>query len=307
MSNPEIQFLKSTAIDRDKWDRCIANSPFGIAYAYSWFLDRICGHWDALIWGDYLYVMPLVSNSKFGFSYVYQPFFTQQLGIFSNFPPEPAIVNQFLHAIPKNFRLTDMNLNIGNIPTVANFDVKQRVTHHLYLQSGLQLRANYNTNTRRNIQKAIQHKIYISPVYDLLQFLSFTQKNLSQKSPEIKGKHYAALQKIVSYALYHQLGEIYGAWDAGNNLVAAAFFLTTNQKSIYLAASSNEFGTGQSAMFLLIDTFIQANAGKNLVLDFEGSLIPGVARFYSGFGARPQTYYSVHQNNLPQILRYIKR
>jgi len=308
MNNPKIRFINNQDIDRDKWDQCISISPFGIAYAYSWYLDRICSHWDALIWGDYLYVMPLVNSKKFGISYVYQPFFTQQLGVFSHFTPEPEIVNQFLHAIPRRFKLTDMKLNLGNKPGSSMFLIQPNTTFHLQLDSGIDpIRTNYNANTKRNIQKAIQHKVFISPVYDMIQFLKFTQENLKEKSPEIKAKHYAAFQKVISHALYNQFGEIYGAWDSGNNLVAAVFFLHSTQKSIYLAATSNEDGIKQSAMFLLIDTFIQNYSGKNRVLDFEGSNIAGIARFYAGFGAQPQTYYSIHQNRLPKLLQLFKK
>lgn len=308
MSNSEIRFIENCSIDRGKWDQCIKSSPFGMAYACSWFLDRICLHWDALVWGDYLYIMPLVNNSKFGIRYIYQPFFTQQLGIFSTFPPEPEIVNQFLNAIPKQFRLTDMKLNFGNMPATSTFQLKQNTTYELSLYSNLKTtRDNYTTNTRRNIKKAIQHKVYISTVYDINSFTSFTEQNLKEKSPEVRHQHYQALQKVISYTFYNQLGEIYGAWDASNNLIAAAFFLNFNHKSIYLAASSTPEGMEQSAMSLLIDTYIQNNAGKSIILDFEGSNIPGIARFYAGFGALPQHYFSVHQNRLPQFLRIFKR
>jgi len=308
MTDPEIKFVTSKDIDRAKWDQCIANSPFGIVYAYSWYLDRICQKWDALIWGDYLYIMPLVNNRKYGISYIYQPFFTQQLGVFSNFPTEPSIVDQFLNSIPEQFRLTDMNLNIGNILKTPNFGFRPNTTYHLNLQPDIsEIRAAYNSNTKRNIQKAIQNKISISPVIDIERFLEFTKDNLHEKSPEIKQKHYQSLLKVIRYALDHQLGEIYGAWDSGNNLVASVFFVTSNQKCIYLAASSNQTGIEKSAMFLLIDTFIQNNAGKNLILDFEGSNIRGVARFYAGFGATAETYYSVHQNRLPKLLRIFKK
>ena len=281
---------------------------FGIVYAYSWYLDLICLHWDAMIWGDYLYIMPLVNNRKYGLRYIYQPFFTQQLGVFSSFPPEPDIVNQFLNAIPKKFRLTDMNLNLGNVPTVASFSIRKNTTYQLSLHSRADnLRTFYNSNTKRNIQKAIQNNIRISTVPDVSHFLEFTKKNLYEKSPEIKQEHYVSLQKVISFALPNQLGEIYGAWDSENNLVASVFFVTANQKCIYLAASSNQAGIEKSAMFLLIDTFIQNNAGKNQILDFEGSNISGVARFYAGFGASPETYFSVHQNRLPRVLRIFKK
>ena len=129
MSNPEIRFIRNVEIDRSKWDQCISGSPFGIVYAWSWYLDRICTHWDALIWGDYLYVMPLVNNRKFGIRYIYQPFFTQQLGVFSKLNIEPEITDQFLDAIPDQFRLTDMNLNLGNSFQTFQFSYHHNTTY----------------------------------------------------------------------------------------------------------------------------------------------------------------------------------
>jgi len=308
MSNPEIRFVPNNDIDRTKWDRCIAYSPFGIAYAYSWYLDRICPKWDALIWGDYQYLMPLVNNSKYGISYIYQPFFTQQLGVFSQLPIEPAIVDRFLNVIPKQFRLTDMNLNLGNTIPPKHFSTRHNTTYHLNLQSEIsEIRAVYNSNTRRNIQKAVQNKVSISQISDIPLFLKFTRTNLKEKSPEIKSRHYSALQEVINYALSNDLGEIYVACNSENKMLASVFFLRTNHTSIYLAASSNLEGIEKSAMFLLIDTFIQKSAGSQMILDFEGSNIPGIARFYAGFGGLPKTYYSVHQNRLPMFLRILKK
>jgi hypothetical protein len=308
MSNPEIRFVKNKDIDFQKWDRCIADSPFGIVYAYSWFLNRICPSWDALICGDYFYIMPLANNNKFGISYIYQPFFSQQLGVFSAYPIDSKIVNCFLLAIPERFRLTDMKLNWGNEPSTDQFQIKTNTNYHLNLQPEIQIiQAKYNSNTQRNIRKAVNSNVYVSQVDDIVSFIEFTRFNLKDKSPEVGVKHYSALQKVIGHAISKQLGEIYGAYDTANNLVAAAFFVSSNNRSIYLAASSNEIGTTQSAMFLLIDTFIRNNAGKELTLDFEGSNIAGIARFYSGFGAVSQIYYSVHQNRLPKIFRMLKK
>lgn len=308
MDNPEIKLIRNPDIDRQKWDDCIRSSAFGIAYAWSWYLDRISPGWHALVWGNYLYVMPLPNNQKYGFSYIFQPFFSQQLGVFSVLPTDPEIVNQFLHAIPEKFRLTDLKLNIGNRPTSKQFRLEKHTTHHLDLSVGIEkIRKNYTENTAKNIRKAVKSKISVTPIYDINQFIAFTETNLREKSPKVKPKHYAALQKLIGFSVYQQCGEIYGAFDDSNSLVAAAFFVTTNRKSIFLAASSNEKGTEERAMFRLIDTFIEKKAGNNLTLDFEGSDIQEVARFYKGFGGVPETYFSVHQNRLPALLRFLKK
>lgn len=308
MSNPEIRFVAHTDINREKWDRCVAQSPFAIAYAFSWYLDRICTRWDALISGDYLYVMPLVNNRKYGFRYIYQPFFTQQLGVFSALETSESVVNQFLKAIPESFRLIDMNLNIGNTFHNTPPHFKASTTYHLSLNSSFEkIQSAYNTNTKRNIQKALQNRLSASASSDIDRFISFTQSNISTKAPEIKSQHYVAFQEIIRFALENKLGEIHVVTNESGIWLAAVFFLKSRQTAIYLSASSTSEGIEKSAMFLLIDNFIQENAGSNMTLDFEGSNIQGVARFYAGFGAEPQTYSSVHINRLPWPLNRLKK
>jgi len=48
-----------------------------------------------------------------------------------------------------------------------------------------------------------------------------------------------------------------------------------------------------------VDQLIRDHAGSEKILDFEGSNIPSIARFFSGFGARPETYQEVRFSRLP--------
>lgn len=303
----EIKYIKNEFIDYEKWDFCIDNSSCGIVYGKTWYLDRVSLNWDALIWGDYLYVMPLVYSRKYGINYIYQPFFTQQLGVFSAFEISSEIVNSFLKSIPNKFLKIDMKLNIGNRPTIDSFILKKNTTFFLNLENSMSvISEKFRNNTIRNIRKAESNKISITNEYNVDLFIDFTRKNLNIKSPEVKTIHYNNLKNVINHALYYNLGEIYCAYDRTNTLVAAAFFLKSNNKIIYLAASSNETGTTQSAMFLLVQKFIEINSGNELILDFEGSNLPGIARFYSGFGAEGGTYYSVHISPINRILNIMK-
>ena len=103
------------------------------------------------------------------------------------------------------------------------------------------------------------------------------------------------------------MGQISGVYDEHNDLCAAAFFITSHSKTIFLLAVSNKNGKDKRAMFILIDDFIRKNADKKITLDFEGSNIPGVARFYSGFGASSCDYLSIRRNRLPFFLRLLKK
>ena len=60
-------------------------------------------------------------------------------------------------------------------------------------------------------------------------------------------------------------------------------------------------------MYFLVNSFIEQNTNKNIILDFEGSMIQGVARFYSGFGAKAEHYFQLKFNRLPLLLKWFKR
>ena len=76
--------LRSHAqIDKTRWDDCLEASCNGLVYGHAWYLDVVCPGWKAWVWeegGEYQKVFPLTEGRKWGISYLYQPFFTQQLG-----------------------------------------------------------------------------------------------------------------------------------------------------------------------------------------------------------------------------------
>jgi hypothetical protein len=89
-----IQYLTHNQIDKKKWDATIAEC--GNIYAFSWYLDIVHPHWEALVEGDYQVVMPITGGKKFGINYLFQPYFVQQLGVFSKQPLTQEKTESFL-------------------------------------------------------------------------------------------------------------------------------------------------------------------------------------------------------------------
>ena len=54
-----IQYFIHPQIDKSKWDDCMDRADNGLIYAYSFYLDQMAKHWDALVFNDYEAVMPL--------------------------------------------------------------------------------------------------------------------------------------------------------------------------------------------------------------------------------------------------------
>ena len=144
-----IRFLTSQEINKDKWDLCINASINGLVYAQSWYLDMVAGEWDALVDDNYESVFPLVSGKKWGINYLYQPPFTQQLGIFSGKVLSEELVSRFIAAIPSKFKFAEFNLNTYNKPGKGNFSVHQWKNHELDLiKSYDRIYKSYSTNLK---------------------------------------------------------------------------------------------------------------------------------------------------------------
>jgi len=130
----KIIFLNNKIIDKAKWDDCIKNAPNGIIYAYSWYLDTVSKNWDALIFEDYSAVFPLTWKNKFGFKYLCQPPFSQQLGLFSRNIITPDTLQAFLkEIINTNYKIIEINLNKYNKFVPVSLNPKANITYELDL------------------------------------------------------------------------------------------------------------------------------------------------------------------------------
>lgn len=295
-----IKYLKYDLIDKQKWDNCIDNAFNGSIYAYSWYLDIVCEEWDALVEGDYESVFPIPFKKKMGIHIIYQPFFTQQLGVFTRSKLTPDIVNEFLEAIPSRFKLIDLNLNIHNQIDLSGFSHHLMVNHELDLISDYeQLRKNYSTNTRRNLIKAEKSDLFIVKEVKPDDIIELFRENRGKGIKVLKEFNYLRLRRLIYTCIYRDAGKVYAAYTSENELCAGAVFIESHRKPVFIFSGQSEKGKEKRAMFLLIDHFIKEHANKHLTLDFDGSNDEALSRFYKGFGSTRIDYLRISRNTLP--------
>ncbi|MFH2141797.1 MAG: hypothetical protein ABIJ97_05210 [Bacteroidota bacterium] len=303
-----LTYIEHSKIDFQKWDQTINKSVNGLVYAYSWYLNIVSPEWDAIIESDYDTVMPVTVSKKAGLTFFIQPLLTQQLGVFSRSVLSSEMVDEFLIFAKEKFRYINININKFNKINSDKYKVKDLVTFELELISLYdKLYKKYSTNTKRNIKNALKNKISVINAITPNQMIDLLKDNLGEKIAELNDSIYNNMRKIASFSLQHGLAELIGAYTEKNELCSAGFFITTNNKSIFLFGGSTPEGKEKSAMFMIIDNFIRKYSEKNIILDFEGSNIPGLARFYGGFGASPSKYINLTINNLPWYLKLIKK
>ena len=134
-----IQYLTHNQINLNKWDATVAEC--GNIYAYSWYLDIVRPGWDALVEDDYQSVMPLTGGKKFGVNYLFQPYFAQQLGVFSKQSLTPEKTEAFLKAIPSKYRFAEIRLNESNILSERFEGIVSNLSHILRNGDVLQITA----------------------------------------------------------------------------------------------------------------------------------------------------------------------
>lgn len=306
----KIQHLRHNEIDTEKWEKTILNSVNGNIYAFSWYLNIVSENWEALVLDDYEAVMPLPTKNVFGFNILRQPLFTQQLGVFS---PHIQLVNNiqpFTEYIHSHFRYISLQFNKHNalpLNELQGIVIKKNNFELDLIPSYNYLWGKYHSNTKRNILKARQNQITVKTnSINAETFTTFIKKYVGLKVPHLSDKEYQKIKQIVEFSLRYKFGELYSAYDEKNRIIATVLFTFTHQRAYYLFAASSPIGKEKRAMFLLIDEFIKKYAEKNVILDFEGSMIPGLARFYESYGATNCNYEYYHYNKLPLFLKIIK-
>lgn len=282
------------------------NAFNGIVYAYSWYLDIVHETWDALVEGDYEQVMPLPVSEKWGIKYIFQPFFVQQLGVFSKTILTPQIVKEFIEHIPQKFRLVDINLNSYNMLDRGKFDVAMNKNHVLDLINKYEILSNkYATNTKRNLKKSQNKKLSLVKGIKPESLLQLFRDNKGKEVKKWGETEYQRLHRLMYMAIYKGRGMVYGVFGEHNQLCAGAFFLKSNNRLIFLFSATNQLGKENAAMTYLIDAVIQEFAPGKMVLDFEGSNDENLARYYKGFGAKEVAYSRFRRNNLNRTLKIL--
>jgi len=282
----KLHLVSHRQIDKEKYDACIEQAHNGTLYAASWFLDIAAPEWQLLATSDYSFVMPLPVKRKWGIiPYLLPPLFCQQLGLFSPEKITQTLLNDFLKKIPAVYCF--LPLNAGNLLEQRK-DFLQRVNYRLDIsQNYEEIRKDYHSNTRSDLKKTDRNRLVIDPALRLENFFETMAKHspyytglLFETGKKLATKAQTRNQELIRCVRKEETGEI----------VACIFFFRWKNRFYYLLPVSSPEGKKLSAMRFLLDRFIAEFAGKNYLLDFEGSIIPSVAQFYRNFGAIAETY-----------------
>ncbi len=290
-----MQLIDSSDIDRELWDTMVWNDPSSLFYNLSWCLDTLCENWIGVVKGDYQSAIAFPMQRKLSVRYTFNPFLFHRASVVG------ALTSDELDdAVWKAAKYVDLRLRekLEGATIWNNFELPLS-------KSYLDLAQGYSQNTRRNLKKSVKHDLVFRRA-DNAALISFVFKeNVSFSKLGIKEKEYENFEKLMLEAFDCEIGRGYIV-EQDEEPVAVGFFIEFNNRVTFVKGTSTADGREIGAMPFLFDRVINEFHSSKLVLDFAGSNVDSVGRFYSGFGAENVPVYYLKRNSLPFPLNQLK-
>lgn len=300
-----LRYIPHSEIDFEKWDACVSSHPAPQPYGFSWYLNWTSGNWNALVHGDYEIVFPIFPRKKWGVQFSTRPYGTQQLGPYSKLPMQSNWTKQCVNAAMEHVRYAEFFLS-HHAPIPAEWTPIELPNLELATNKSYdELLAGYSSQTRRNLKKAqragLEFAQWVEPKDVRQLWTGHVQEKTAISQAQLEG-----LMKVLDFCYYQKRAEVIGLRDEYNALVASQVWVRYEGRLSLLMNAATAEAKALGAPTLLIDHIIEKYAGTPWVLDFEGSAINGLYRFYSGFGAINTPFHMHVENRLPWPLSMLK-
>lgn len=305
-----IVHLTYDEIDRKKWDACIRQSLNGLIYAETVYLDHMAVNWDGLVLGDYEAVMPLTWKKKWGIKYLYQPAFFQQGGIFSAKKLSKATIASFIQKASTAFRFAEITLNYMNEPVPEKgLQIKLRNNFILQLGKGYKhLYSRYDDYIKQRLKRLSKFCLQYKKDDDIAGSIKLYRKLYAERMVNATIADFSHFEKLCKQLHAHNRVVVRHACNTdGKELLATILLLKDDTRLYNIISCIMPKGKKLLANYFLYDAVFKEFAEEEILFDFEGSDIPGVAYFYNKFADKNQPYPFIKFNNLPLPVRLLKK
>lgn len=284
-----ISFVDRQSLDTEKYDYCIENAVQSRIYGYSWYLDIVCKNWSVLVMDNYKAVMPVPWKKRFFVRYIVQPFFCQQLGVFSIHVESGDLINSFIAAIPSFFLKANLQFNaVNKVPgTVPGY---QKTNYILSLHTNYEnIFKGFSKGRKHAVRQGYKNELRISD-FSIEELIRIAKKHYNFKN--FNNKEYDLLKSLVTGLDEKNRVLSVGVRDENNFLLGGAVFLIDAVRITYIFSAITLHGKQKQAASFLLDYVIKKYENTDKVLDFEGSSIMSIASFFKSFGAQKENYFS---------------
>jgi hypothetical protein len=291
-------------------------------FSRDWWLDAVCGDdWDVLLYekkGRVNAAMPLYVPCR---NIITMPHYTQTMGVWfaagATDAKYPSLLEQ-RQAICKSFidRIKSHKYFLQNFSHEFTdwlpfyWEGYSQTTRYTYVLHDIKdfekILLGMSQQTRRNIKRAEERSITVRRGVDTDDFLKI-QSLTFERQHKRNTQSSAVLRQIIDAARERGQGDIFGGYDKEGQLHAVAFVVWQNSSAYYIAGGGDPALRTSGAHSLVMWEAIKHVSQYTDTFDFEGSMIPGVERFFREFGATQTPYFMISKGRRGIISRIYMR
>ena len=283
----------------------------GLIYAESAYLDHMSANWDALVLNDYEAVMPLTWKKKWGIQYIYQPAFIQQGGIFSKNKLPVKVMRIFLETAYAHFKFAEFTVNYMNSIDWKQPGVQVTMRNNFILQLGSgykNIYSGYHSYIKQRLNRLKKFSMVYKHSTNPVETIELYKELYNSRMGSLTGKDYIQFGKLCKYLLKNNRVIIRQVYNSEENELLASVVLLKDDHRIYnIISCIQPRGKKLLANYFLYNELIKEFSDEDIILDFEGSDIPGVSYFYNKFSGHNQQYSFLKFNRLPLPIKLLKR
>jgi hypothetical protein len=285
-------------------------------FCQPWWLDVTAGpdNWDAVISrqadGTIQAVWPFGKKTQFGFTRIFLPSYTAYLGPQLFYPDK---LNEYERRSFEHMVLKDL---ISKLPQSRDVRFKwsvgydnwmpffwqgfEQTTRYTYISKAISSEEeqllSLKNSVRRQIKKA-EAELDFQESTDVTSVLRLFASSLEQRTESLDVNE-GLLRKLHSKVIEHQSGTVLEARNK-EEVIAALYLVWDHEQMYYLYGGQDGKSKDSGAKTYLFWKALRMASERQLTFNFEGSMIPGVERFFRGFGAVLQPVHFIYKREFP--------
>ncbi|MFN0037378.1 MAG: GNAT family N-acetyltransferase [Saprospiraceae bacterium] len=303
-----------------QWDAFVAQSPQGNIYHCHAYLSHLLPGWEAVAieeGGLIVAAFPFESHKKWGLRYALQPHFAQYLGIlfaqksdqvYKNLEFQKKAIQLIHEALPPDVRFFHFSFAPEfeyDLPLIwLGWQHRMRYTYWVDISGGYEsFLQSCASHVRREIKKAEAAGLTIKAENKPETVVEILKTAKPEATRSIAPHFFEALCKNSRHFFETQQSCSLIAYDGERPVAGIVYFFFKN-KIIYYQGSTLPEYKNSGAMTRIIAESVRMFGANHQFLDFDGSMIEPIERFFRGFGAFPVRYGVFTLNRLPGWARW---
>ncbi len=282
-------------------------------FLYDWWMDAVCEQWDVAVTmkGQQVSgVWPYPIQQRLFIPMIRTPKLTPYLGPHVFFPDdiresnrdrfEHDTINDLLNQLPDpDVWALAMQPGLKQVGLFRFFDLRAEVRQTFLIDLSQQegeLFSNMSESLRRNI-RAAEEEITVTAEPDALRLLHNYQKITLEDKGRLQHHSFEDLKRLFDACIRHDSGVLWVAKSGNGQIQGLILHVWDRERGYYLMGARNPSGESYRAMSALLwHAARESKKRGHKIFDLEGSMDPGVERFFRNFGGRRELYMILHKN-----------